>query len=241
MLAGMKLFTLVKKATRVLLTRPFQFWMNFRGFSLFWLSSKLSKVFMGKSSGISLGKNVRIQKLGCLSAERPNSEIELGDHSVVYEHAQIASYGNGKVLIGERNVIGDVRIYARERVKIGDRCVFSWNVFIQDFHPHPVDPELRRQQMVALTDSFLPSFQKAPTSNSTFSWKFPTEPVELGDDLWFGANCTILPGVKIGSGSVVAAGAVVVRGEYPPFSVLAGNPARVVKTLTPNASKGKSE
>jgi acetyltransferase-like isoleucine patch superfamily enzyme len=37
----------------------------------------------------------------------------------------------------------------------------------------------------------------------------------IGDDVWFGANTTILPGVKIGSGSIIARGAVVTRGKYP--------------------------
>jgi len=56
--------------------------------------------------------------------------------------------------------------------------------------------------------------------------------IELGDGVWVGAMAIILPGTKIGAGSVIGAGAVV-QGEFPPFSVLAGHPARVVRTISP--------
>ncbi len=56
------------------------------------------------------------------------------------------------------------------------------------------------------------------------------EPVEIGDGSWIGARVVILPGVSIGPGCVVNAGAVVTR-SMPPHSLVAGNPARVVGKL----------
>ena len=52
--------------------------------------------------------------------------------------------------------------------------------------------------------------------------------VYIMNDVWMGANCTILSGVTIGNGAVVAANSVVTR-DVPPFSIVAGNPAKVVK------------
>ncbi len=52
--------------------------------------------------------------------------------------------------------------------------------------------------------------------------------VVIGDDVWIGARVIILPGVTIGTGCVVGAGSVLTR-DVPPGSVVAGNPARVVK------------
>lgn len=56
----------------------------------------------------------------------------------------------------------------------------------------------------------------------------PDRPIVIEDDVWIGAGCIILPGRRIGTGSVVGAGSVVVS-DVPPWSVVAGNPARVVK------------
>ena len=53
--------------------------------------------------------------------------------------------------------------------------------------------------------------------------------VEIGRDVWFGFNCIVLPGAAVGESCIVGAGAVLTAGTYPPFSVIAGNPARVVR------------
>ncbi|OQB25777.1 MAG: putative acetyltransferase [Firmicutes bacterium ADurb.Bin182] len=54
------------------------------------------------------------------------------------------------------------------------------------------------------------------------------KPVTIGDDVWIGGRVIILPGVSIGSGAIVGAGAVVTK-DVPPYSIAAGNPARIVK------------
>ena len=53
-------------------------------------------------------------------------------------------------------------------------------------------------------------------------------PVVIEDDVWIGANVTILKGVTIGHGSVIAAGAVVTQ-SFPPYSIIGGVPARLLK------------
>lgn len=56
------------------------------------------------------------------------------------------------------------------------------------------------------------------------------KPIIVGDDVWLGARCIILPGVKIGRGSTIGAGSIVTK-DVPPYSVSAGNPAKVLKSL----------
>jgi acetyltransferase-like isoleucine patch superfamily enzyme len=56
-------------------------------------------------------------------------------------------------------------------------------------------------------------------------------PITIGDDVWIGAHATILPGVTIGRGAVVAAGAVITH-DVPPYAITAGVPARVIKLRT---------
>lgn len=56
----------------------------------------------------------------------------------------------------------------------------------------------------------------------------PVEPVVIGNDVWIGSRVTIMPGVKVGDGSIIGAGAVVTH-DVPPWAVVGGVPARVIK------------
>lgn len=197
---------------------------------LFERTRVLGKFLGPDPSLVRLGKNVRLQKLRCLHAERPNAKVIVHNHGIVYENADIGAYGEGTIEIGECAVLGDIRIACRYGVKIGKRFISSWNVFIQDFDPHPVDPQMRARQIEAICAGFRPKYAPTPFEER-FSWAFPGDPIEIGDDVWIGANCTILKGAKIGNGCIVATGAVVLGGTYPDRSILAGNPAKVVKTL----------
>ena len=69
------------------------------------------------------------------------------------------------------------------------------------------------------------------------------KPVVIGRDVWIGANAFIMPGVELGEGCVVSAGAVVGAKHYPPYKILAGNPARVIgtrETAEPKAATADS-
>ena len=55
-----------------------------------------------------------------------------------------------------------------------------------------------------------------------------TEPIVIDDDVWIGTRAILLPGVKIGKGAIIGAGAVVTR-DVPEYSVVGGNPAKVIK------------
>lgn len=56
-------------------------------------------------------------------------------------------------------------------------------------------------------------------------------PVVIEEDVWLGTGAIILPGVTIGKGAIVGAGAVVIK-DVPPLTVVVGNPARILKTLS---------
>lgn len=117
------------------------------------------------------------------------------------------------VSYGKHTHIGE-RFYANfgltliddSEVIIGDEVMIGPHVTISTAG-HPIHPDVR-------------------STDYQFS-----APVKLEDRAWIGANVTILPGVTIGYGSVVAAGAVV-TGNVPPMTVVGGIPARVIRSIT---------
>lgn len=90
-------------------------------------------------------------------------------------------------------------------VHIGDYCMIGPNTLISTVG-HPLSPKGRRKK------------------------KAYSKPVSIGNDVWIGGNCTILPGVTIGNNVIVAAGAVVSK-DVPDNCVIAGVPAKIIKRL----------
>ena len=219
-----------KKALRVLRTRPTSFLGYFGQYFRFARTRWFSFLAYTPANGIHFGENVRIQSLRCLAAERPAANITVGSDTVIYENARIGANGTGSITIGEGSIIGDVRIYSRASITMGKRVITSWNVFIQDFDPHPIEPEVRGLQLRHLTESFRPSYRSARTLEK-FEWKFPVAAITIGDDVWLGANTTVLKGAHIGNGCIVATGCVVLAGTYPDRSIIAGVPGKVISKV----------
>lgn len=72
-----------------------------------------------------------------------------------------------------------------------------------------------------------------PNTSPWLQQHYPIEEgaITIGDDVWIGANAIVLPGVKIGNKCVIGAGSVV-KDDVPDNSVVAGSPAKVIKTLS---------
>ena len=96
--------------------------------------------------------------------------------------------------------------------------MISNNVLIQDHNSHPVKKIQRRRQLINL--------QKKPTN----VYESDTKKVVIGEDVWICTDSTILKGVTIGSGSIIAASAVVTK-NVPSNCIVAGNPAKIVKKI----------
>ena len=91
-------------------------------------------------------------------------------------------------------------------IVIGDDCLIGPHTCIFAVN-HPLDPEARKTGVARGAE------------------------VRIGNNVWFGGNCTVLPGVTIGDNAVIGAGSVVVS-DIPANAVAVGNPARVVKLVT---------
>ena len=67
----------------------------------------------------------------------------------------------------------------------------------------------------------------------TDAWRWThsdSKPITIEDNVWIGENAVILKGVQIGRGSIIACNAVVTK-DVPPYTIAAGNPARIVKDI----------
>ncbi len=107
--------------------------------------------------------------------------------------------------MGEYTFIGRMTtIEVVKSVNIGKNCLISPCVYITD-HNH-----------------------STKTGKPMFRQPCKSAPVEIGDDVWIGANSVILPGVTIGRGAVVAAGAVVNK-DVPPLAIVGGVPASIIR------------
>ncbi len=222
--------SLIKQAWWLLSHRPTRVYQLARGYALFLLARGVRAVWT--NPGITLGKNVRLQKNSSLMAEAPGARITIGEHSVIYEDTAIEAYGAARVVVGSSAMLGGLRIVSRYGVSIGERFLSSWGVFIQDYDSHPVAADLRGQQVQLMVSNLRPRFDGGAVKPPPLEgWDFPGETITIGNDVWIGANCTILKGAHIGDGCVVATGAVVLRGTFPGNSLIAGNPAVVVKSL----------
>lgn len=123
----------------------------------------------------------------------------------------------GRITIGNYTVIRErTFISADKEVKIGNYCFISSDVNIYDNNGHPVSPEKRKVQLEKLHEE--------PINN----YDAENGAVIIEDDVWVGMRSIILKNVTIGCGAIVAAGSVVTK-DVPPRTIVAGNPARVVK------------
>jgi acetyltransferase-like isoleucine patch superfamily enzyme len=142
-------------------------------------------------------------------------DIVIGDNVILDGECKIlfaARFSDCPVLeIGDNTAIGhDCRLVIGKRISIGRDCTLSGGTIIMDSNGHPADANARIAHQPPNADE--------------------VRPVTIGDGVWIGMQCIIFPGVRIGSGSVISAGSVV-RTHVPPYSVVAGNPAKVMFRL----------
>lgn len=169
--------------------------------------------------GIRWGQGWRILGMPVVQRHR-GSTIALGDGLVLRSwprsnplapnHPVVLATrtAGARIEVGQGCGFTGTTLVAATRIAIGDRVQAGANATIVDTDFHPLTPEGRRADMAAGA----------------------TRPVVIEDDVFIGMNSLVLKGVRLGAGCVVGAGSVVAR-DVPPRTVVAGNPARPVRTL----------
>ncbi|MEM6277769.1 MAG: CatB-related O-acetyltransferase [Pseudomonadota bacterium] len=114
-------------------------------------------------------------------------------------------------------------LYGEQRIEIGKFCSIAMGVsFVTDSANHRYDGF--SAYPFAIFDGMSPERPSMPGSGP--------RPTIVGHDCWFGRNAMLLPGAQIGSGVIIGAGAVV-GGTIPDYTIVAGNPGRVIRHRFP--------
>ncbi len=179
-----------------------------------WLRFRISNI-----PGVRLPRSAQIRGRPIVEICR-GAEIHIGENVIINSsnrsyhvnmHSPVKLYADRKgaiIKIGERTQINGTCVHAYASVSIGKNCMIAANCQIMDCSGHEL------------------SFDHVENRINTTSRGCP---VIIEDNVWIGANCIVLPGVRIGHGSVIGAGSVVTK-DVPPMVVAAGNPAHTVKT-----------
>lgn len=166
--------------------------------------------------GATIGDDVLIEGLS-REGVHIGKGVNIGAHSIIMPTSVVRNLGRG-FSIGANSGIGQFAfIGCGAGVTIGNDVIMGQFIsFHTENHIFSDPDELIRLQGVTRA------------------------PIEIGNDCWVGARVTFLSGAKLGDGCVVAAGAVV-RGVFPPYSVLGGVPARILSNRVNKALPANSQ
>lgn len=147
---------------------------------------------------LSIGNNSIGNKRDVIIRMDKNTTLNIKGSASFYYGCDIVLFENSVLTIGNSFINSDAKIRCHKSITIGDNCAISHDITIMDSDAHYLNGKKK------------------------------TEDVVIGNNVWIGTRVTILPGVKIGNGAIIAAGAVVTK-NVPEKSLVAGCPARVIK------------
>jgi acetyltransferase-like isoleucine patch superfamily enzyme len=145
--------------------------------------------------------------------------VVIGAHCHL-EDVQLALGKRARLHIGDHVFAAGLMVLGEHEIQIGQRVIFSFHVVIADTDFHPLDPALRVLDAIAVAP--VPAGQ-APRVRPAVA----TAPVVIEDDVWVGANVTILKGVRIGAGAFLEPGSLITR-DVPARARVLGNPAQII-------------
>lgn len=171
-----------------------------------------------------MAKNSRLTRTGRIdNIGGQKNLITIGEMTVIRGHLQTFAH-DGRIRIGSWCFIGEgSHIWSAAEVLIGDRVLISHQVDVIDTSSHPIDARARFIQTKAILTR----------GHLRLDPGLVSLPINIGDDAWINYGASILPGVTIGEGAIIGAASVVTK-DVPPYAIVAGNPARIVRQLEAN-------
>lgn len=176
------------------------------------------------SSTAILLENVNVD----VRTKRNSRCIFIGDNSIVGCNFIFES-NHGSITIGKRSYIGGgTNLIARNDIIIGDDVTLAWGITLYTHNSHSLDWQERANDIAIISDNLRHGHDMLANKN----WDVvKSAPIIVKDKAWIGMNSIILKGVTIGEGAVVGAGSVVTK-DVPPWTVVGGNPAIILKKLS---------
>lgn len=148
---------------------------------------------------------------------KSNCELTIGKNSII-DSTIVFDKENARLEVGDRTFIGASTIICANDIKIGDDVLISWGCTIVDHNSHAIGFKKRSEDVL-------------DWMQSKKNWSGVTSaPIVVENKAWLGFNVIVLKGVTVCEGAVVAAGSVVTK-DVPPYTVVGGNPARIIKVI----------
>lgn len=168
----------------------------------------------------SIGDNTVLQ--GCLDMRAEGSRIEIGSNCLI--HGTLVTETSQAIIRIANNVFiaSSAILDCAVSINIGEDVLIAYGVMVVDSDNHSISYSIRKKDLANW------KMDGSHDWNTTVS-----KPVVIGRGVWIGAKSIILKGVTVGEGSVVGAGSVVTR-DVPPYTIVAGNPARIIREIPLN-------
>jgi galactoside O-acetyltransferase len=164
-----------------------------------------------------LGARTKVS--GRIERRHPDARITVGDDCVV-AGTLVAEVADSRLSIGDRVFIGGGSLIdCLGEVLIEDDVLISYQVLIMDSDNHSIRASERVGDLQRWREG-------------QYDWsRVNRKPVIIRSRAWIGARAILTKGIVVGEGGIVASGAVVTK-DVPPYTIVAGNPARIIRELT---------
>lgn len=151
-------------------------------------------------------------------------KVRIGDNCMLQCNIIFES-DEGEIIIGDRVFIGNSVLISRSKIEFENDIFVAWGCYFYDHDSHSMDFNERQNDIIKQLDDY----RSGKNFIESKDWSVVnSKPIHICSNAWIGMNCIILKGVIIGEGAIVGAGSVVTK-DVPAWSVVAGNPAKVIK------------
>jgi galactoside O-acetyltransferase len=199
------------------------------------LKQILSKLFYNPYKFIKKHANIKVHENTILlktctfrfDGNKKNNLVNIGTDNMI-GCSFIFESNEGNISVGDNSYIGGgTSLISRNNIEIGNHVTIAWGCTISDHNSHSLDYRERQKDIERQNDDY----KNGKNFIASKDWSVvKSKPITICDNVWIGFDSVILAGITVGEGAIVGARSVV-RENVEPWTVVAGNPAVVIKRL----------